>query len=59
LELDTIGTSSYNTVLGNPKMAKGSKEAAHVQARLAELNQNPSLRVDPMGLVTVSGMFVF
>jgi hypothetical protein len=56
LELDTIGTSSYNSYLGNPKMVKGSKEEAHVQARLAELNQNPSLRVNPMALITVSGI---
>jgi hypothetical protein len=56
LELDTIGTSSYNSRLGNPKMVKGSKKEAHVQARLAELSRNPSLRVDPMALITVSGV---
>jgi hypothetical protein len=53
LELDTIGTSLYNSMIGNPKMVKGSKEEAHVQARLTELSRNPTLRVDPMGLVTV------
>jgi hypothetical protein len=49
LELDIVGNAAY--LIGNPKILSGSPEKVRVMARVAELSQNTSLRVDPWKLM--------